>query len=253
MTGPQENDKNENGQPPIADGAPKPNPEPSGDGPKNQSALKPAQPFAKRAPRLILIGLGLGLMVAAAIVAFRMGVFGGTAAPEPTEQSATVSEAKGPLAGFATGSMAKLVTYETPQKVDDISFGNREREMINLSDFEGQVVVLNVWATWCAPCVHEMPTLAALQSAYGDKGVTVIPLSIDIEEKFPDVVTFIDGQKPLEVYTDTQFSAPSKFQVVGMPGTFILNKKGEMVARLDGDADWNTPEVHALLDVLISE
>src|SRR5690606_30517635 len=117
--------------------------------------------------------------------AFRMGVFGGASdsesTSEPTGQALEVAEAKGPLAVFATGSMAKLVTYETPQKVEDISFGNRAREMIKLSDFKSQVVVLNVRSTRCTPCKDGKPTHAALQKQYTDKDLTVIPLRITTE------------------------------------------------------------------------
>jgi thiol-disulfide isomerase/thioredoxin len=164
-----------------------------------------------------------------------------------------VVQAKGPLAVYATGALAKLVTNETPVVIDDISFIDRDQKPVKLSDFKGQVVVLNVWATWCAPCRFEMPTLAKLQEHYAGKGVKILPLSVDTEEKFADVKSFMDVQQPLEVYADQNFQAPSKYGITGMPGTLILDKQGRQVARLDGEAKWDTPEVKALLDKLLSE
>jgi thiol-disulfide isomerase/thioredoxin len=169
----------------------------------------------------------------------------------PTAPAAPV--AAGPLAPYAKGSMAKLVTFAEPKVIDNIAFMDRNKKAVNLSDFKGQVVVLNVWATWCAPCRFEMPTLAHLQKLYAGKGVKVLPLSVDTEDKFADVVSFIDVQEPLEVYADQNFQAPSKFGVTGMPATLILDKKGREVARLDGEATWDTPEVQALLDKLLAE
>lgn len=172
----------------------------------------------------------------------------------PAAQSlAPVETAKGPLAVYAKGAMAKLVTYETPQTIENISFLDREQKPVQLTDFKGQVVVLNVWATWCAPCRFEMPTLAHLQTLYAGKAVKVLPLSVDRAEDFAAVKSFMDVQQPLEVYADQNFQAPSKYKISGMPGTLILDKQGRMVARLDGETKWDTPEVQALLDKLLAE
>ena len=163
------------------------------------------------------------------------------------------TQAKGPLAVYAKGALAKLITSESPVTIDDISFIDRDQKPVKLSDFKGQEVVLNVWATWCAPCRFEMPTLAKLQAHYAGKGVKVLPLSVDTEDKFADVKSLMDVQQPLDVYAVQNFLAPSKFNISGMPGTLILDKQGRQVARLDGEAKWDTPEVQALLDKLLAE
>lgn len=175
------------------------------------------------------------------------------AAATGTQSASTVAVAKGPLAVYAKGAMAKLVTYETPQAIENISFIDRDKKPIQLTDFRGQVVVLNVWATWCGPCRFEMPTLAHLQTLYTGKAVKILPLSVDTEEDFPKVKSFMDVQQPLEIYADQKFQAPSKYKIQGMPGTLILDKQGRLVARLDGEAKWDTPEVQALLDKLLAE
>jgi len=115
-------------------------------------------------------------------------------------------------------------------------------------------VVLNLWATWCAPCRFEMPTLAKLQASYANKGLKVIPLSGDGDDKFADVESFIDVQEPLEVYADPDLiTKTAHLNISGLPATLILDKQGREVARLDGEATWDTPEVKALMDKLLSE
>ncbi|MFT4074599.1 MAG: TlpA disulfide reductase family protein [Asticcacaulis sp.] len=210
----------------------------------------------KRPPIAVIAVVAIVLVALAGFIGWRL--LATTGKPDlPPEVAANnapaAAPAKGPLAVYAKGALAKLVTSETPVTIEDISFIDRDQKPVKLSDFKGQVVVLNVWATWCAPCRFEMPTLAKLQEHYAGKGVKVLPLSVDTEDKFADVKSFMDVQQPLEVYADQNFQAPSKYKISGMPGTLIIDKQGRQVARLDGEAKWDTPEVQALLDKLLAE
>ena len=210
----------------------------------------------RRPPIAVIAVQTIVVLALVGLVSWRLLAKSGGSVPGTEIATATapvVEQAKGPLAVYATGALAKLVTSETPVTIADISFIDRNQKPVKLSDFKGQVVVLNVWATWCAPCRFEMPTLAKLQEHYAGKGVKVLPLSVDTEEKFADVKSFMDVQQPLEVYADQEFQAPSKYNITGMPGTLILDKQGRQVARLDGEAKWDTPEVKALLDKLLAE
>ncbi|MDI7776049.1 TlpA family protein disulfide reductase [Asticcacaulis sp. EMRT-3] len=177
----------------------------------------------------------------------------GAASPLTANSAPAAGVAAGPLAVYAKGSLAHLVTLATPQAITDIGFIDRDKKPVKLSDFKGQVVILNVWATWCAPCRFEMPTLAKLQADNAGKALKVLPLSVDTEDKFGDVKSFIDVQQPLDVYADQNFAAPQAFNIAGMPTTLILDKQGREVARLDGEATWDTPEVQTLINHLLSE
>ncbi len=222
--------------------------------PKAANPLKTRK--MKRPPAAVIAVVTIVVLALVGLVSWRLLSKPGGTVPG-TEIAATnapvVAQAKGPLAVYAKGALAKLVTNEAPVTIADISFIDRNQKPVKLSDFKGQVVVLNVWATWCAPCRFEMPTLAKLQEHYAGKGVKVLPLSVDTEDKFADVKSFMDVQQPLEVYADQEFQAPSKYNITGMPGTLILDKQGRQVARLDGEAKWDTPEVQALLDKLLAE
>ncbi len=203
-------------------------------------------------PALVAVGV-VAVVAACAVGGFL--VFGPSLQPQVAAVRSGGTEAPaGPLAPYVKGSIAHMVTLASPRAIDNMAFLNRDRKPVHLADFKGQVVVLNLWATWCAPCRFEMPTLAKLQASYANKGVKVIPLSGDGEEKFADVESFIDVQEPLEVYADPDLiSKTAKLNVAGLPATLILDKQGREVARLDGEASWDTPEVKALMDKLLSE
>ncbi len=228
-------------------------------------AEAPAQPKAQPVQKAKKRGLnpaaiGLIVLVVAAVAVVGAWKFGAHLAKAPLagiESAAKQETPSGPLAPYAKGSMANMMTYAQPRTIDDLAFVDRDRKTVHLSDFKGQVVVLNLWATWCAPCRFEMPTLARLQSQYAGKGVKVLPLSGDNDDKFDDVKSFIDAQEPadaLGVYVDPALiEKTQKLDVQSLPATIIIDKQGREVARLDGEATWDTAETHALLDKLLAE
>ncbi|MFN3229547.1 MAG: redoxin domain-containing protein [Asticcacaulis sp.] len=201
-------------------------------------------------------GLALPLILGALVVVLGAGgaylatqYMGKNAAVLP--EKPVVPKAEGPLARFATGKLSSLITYAVPRAAPPVKFNDRDGKPSGLEAFKGKVVVLNLWATWCAPCKVEMPTLAALASHYADDvDVAVVPVSLDTNEMIPDARSFIDVHDPLPLYHDPAFSLPSQFDFKGMPATVIIDKQGRVVAELSGETDWNAAEVHALIDHL---
>ncbi|MFT3996161.1 MAG: TlpA disulfide reductase family protein [Asticcacaulis sp.] len=195
---------------------------------------------------LILAGL-LVLIVAvsvAAVVLFRQ------ANTEAESEVTAGPVAEGALKAYATGALARLETHATPQPVADIAFVDGAGKTVHLSDFKGRVVVLNVWATWCAPCKVEMPTLSNLQKLYDPQKVLVLPLSIDKAEDRAKVEKELSLSGSLPVYMDSEIQVMSKWSIEGMPTTLILDAEGREVARLSGEAKWDAPEVKAFIDAL---
>ncbi len=120
-----------------------------------------------------------------------------------------------------------------------------------LSEFKGRGMVVNMWATWCAPCVAEMPSLEMLSKALAPKDVAVLPLSSD--RGGAEAVSnwfHAHGIAALPVLLDPKGAIARALQVRGIPTTVIINKSGAMVARLEGAADWGTPEAAALIATL---
>jgi thiol-disulfide isomerase/thioredoxin len=118
------------------------------------------------------------------------------------------------------------------------------------ADFKGKVVVMNVWATWCAPCKLEMPTLAKLAAAYAGKSVEVVAVSIDKPEALEQAKAFIAGNAPLKFYNDPEAKLPwaLKPPANGMPTTIILGKDGLEHGRISGEADWMGPGAKSVID-----
>ena len=115
---------------------------------------------------------------------------------------------------------------------------------VNLADYKGQVVLINNWATWCPPCVAEMPSLQKLYDTYHDR-VRFLFVAHDKPEK---VQVFMQKNKlNLPVYF-MQSNMPAMLQSPSIPTTFILDKNGKIVVKKTGAADWNSAQVHKILD-----
>ena len=125
---------------------------------------------------------------------------------------------------------------------------------LTLADFEGRVVLLNIWATWCAPCREEMPTLDALQARLGGPDFHVLPLSIDRAGLDP-VRRFYEeiGIRHLDMYLAEDLRAMLAFAVVGLPTTILIDRAGRERGRLAGPAEWDSPEAVAQIQSLINE
>jgi thiol-disulfide isomerase/thioredoxin len=153
------------------------------------------------------------------------------------------------IASLAHGAMAKLAAPAAPATYPDASFVDGAGKSVKLADFKGQVVVLNLWATWCAPCVKEMPTLAALQTAFAGQGVKVVALSADSASATDKAKAFIAAHAPLDFYQDAKFAVSSAItpHIEGFPTTLIYDRAGHLKGVLQGDADWSSPEAQAVV------
>ena len=131
----------------------------------------------------------------------------------------------------------------------EISFSDGDGNTVDLADFNGQVVLLNFWATWCAPCVHEMPALDRLQDRLADEGFTVVALSIDrggvpIVERF-----YADHDlRALDTYIDDGGRVPQAFGVNGLPTTVLIDRDGEWIGSFEGPAEWDGADALALIN-----
>lgn len=132
----------------------------------------------------------------------------------------------------------------------DYAFYDQAGKPVKVADLKGKVVVMNLWATWCAPCVVEMPTLAKLQAEYADKGVEVVAISIDGEAEAAKARLFIAKNEPLKFYHDRESKMPFKMQpsAGNLPATVIYGKDGMELGRVAGPADWSGADVRAVLD-----
>jgi cytochrome c biogenesis protein CcmG/thiol:disulfide interchange protein DsbE len=148
------------------------------------------------------------------------------------------------LSGCYGGSRPKHIGDTAP----DFTLQDSDRK-VTLSDYRGQVVVLNLWASWCPPCVEETPALIAMQQRLKDKGVTILAVSIDedgdayhrfIKEHGINFITVRDPDR----------KAANLYGTFGWPETYIIDRKGVIRRKFIGAADWTSPEIVQFLTSL---
>ncbi len=183
-----------------------------------------------------------------------IGLIGGAGLLYANQRDGGKASAGAGLAEYATGSLMRLQTPD-PVAAPDYVFKDAEGADVRFADFAGQVTVVNLWATWCAPCKIEMPTLAALARTYQARDdFAVVTISVDVDQAVAEARAFIGENPPLDYYADPKFQLPFEFPGKGaMPQTVILDRQGQVRAVLTGEADWNSPEAHALIDGLLAE
>lgn len=152
------------------------------------------------------------------------------------------------------GDMRGLVFHDAPVPVSDTPFIDMEDAEHRLADLQGRYILLNFWATWCAPCRHEMPYLNTLQHELGGERFQVVTLATGRNPP-PAIRRFFEeeGIDALPMYRDPGQVIAREMGVFGLPITVILNPDGQEIARLRGDADWASPEAMALIRALLAE
>jgi peroxiredoxin len=124
----------------------------------------------------------------------------------------------------------------------DFTLPDLEGKLHGLADFRGRVVVLNFWATWCPPCIDEMPSLERLHQAMADRGLAVIAVSVD--ERFSDVPAFVERfDLTFSVLYDEGKKVSRKYQTFKYPETYILDREGRLKSKVVGPRDWAAPTV----------
>jgi peroxiredoxin len=124
----------------------------------------------------------------------------------------------------------------------------------HLADYRGDVVMINVWATWCLPCRVEMPSIEQLHKAYGPKGLKIVAVSIDDPGTDAGIRSFAKQYGlTFEILHDPTGKIVDQYDISGYPETFIIGKDGVIRKKLMSATDWNSPDARALMDRLLAE
>ncbi len=200
---------------------------------------------AAAASRLGLIGVALAAAALgfAAVYVTQGGPDnekGASAAPSPVKSEAAT--------GAGGGDLVAFVRRNPPVEIADVSFEDETGARKTLADFKGKAILLNLWATWCLPCRHEMPALDRLQKDLGSDQFQVVALSLD-RAGVKAARTFFDEIKVqnLTLYIDPTMKAGNGLRAVGMPTTILIGKDGKELGRLPGPAEWDSPAAKALI------
>lgn len=157
------------------------------------------------------------------------------------------------LAALSRGQMTTFVAREKPQDVPPFTFQDANGAERRMADWKGKVVLLNLWATWCAPCRKEMPALDRLQGELGSDNFEVVAVSIDKGGlKLPR--SFLEKIKVqhLKLYNEPTARVGPRLKAYGMPTTLLLDREGREIGRLVGPAEWDSEDAMTLLKAAIS-
>jgi len=139
--------------------------------------------------------------------------------------------------------LKNLVLLKDPKSYEDVIFMDINQKNVDLDDFKGKLVILNFWATWCAPCKKEMPSLDDLQSNVKLDNLKIFPINIGQESVAKSKFFFGElNIKNLDIYIDAPITLAKKFALRGVPTTILFNKEGKEFARIIGSIDFNDPE-----------
>lgn len=191
-----------------------------------------------------------GLAAAAGLVAVYVS---GGFADNTARACAAANERAAAIDPLIEGPIAALQPLEQPVSLAALSFDDAAGNTVNLGDFAGKTVLFNLWATWCAPCRAEMPSLAALRSDLGGDKFEVVAVSIDSRADSADLRGFLEetDASALELYHDPTMALfnglKDKGLLVGMPTSFLVDPAGCAFAVLQGPAAWDSPRAKAVI------
>ena len=155
------------------------------------------------------------------------------------------------LMGLPAGNVLAAVSAFTPATVShtiNLSFRDNKGHDVTMMDFRGHYVLLNLWATWCHPCVQEMPSLDALAGQFTGNSLKIIALNED-HDGITAAEAFYKRHSLTHLlpYADTAGRAPFEITARGLPTTLLIDPRGNEIARIEGDADWQSPAIIAYI------
>ena len=136
-------------------------------------------------------------------------------------------------------NIKNLVIHKQNKKLKNITFLDVDNKPINLNEFTGQLVIINFWATWCAPCKEEMPSLDNLKNLKAFENLKILPINVGQEDIQKSKIFFDDLKiNNLELYFDNSIKLAKTFTLRGLPTSVIINKECEEFARIIGSIDF---------------
>jgi thiol-disulfide isomerase/thioredoxin len=148
--------------------------------------------------------------------------------------------------------LGEFVPSAQPFPAPEVSLVDPTGQTVELSQLRGKTVLVNLWATWCEPCLREMPSLERLQSRLGDR-IAVLAVSEDRGGN-KTVEPFIGklGLKSVKIYIDPKSEVGQAFGARGLPTSFLIDREGKVRGRVEGAAEWDSPKILGVLELLLS-
>ncbi|MGX5802864.1 thiol:disulfide interchange protein TlpA [Bradyrhizobium sp. Arg314] len=215
------------------------------------------------ATRLILAALVAGVLAGAVAVYVSESGSGNNAAgkvaavagKDDAACTAKAGRAK-QVAAKAVGQVAALQPADPPQSLKSLAFNGPDGKPMTIADHAGKTVLLNLWATWCAPCRAEMPALDALQKEKGSNAFEVIAVNVDTgDDTKPKKFLKDIGVETLAYYRDPTIAlfneAKTRGLALGLPVTMLIDAEGCLIAHMNGPAEWSSPDAKRLVEAAL--
>ncbi|PDQ21038.1 sodium:dicarboxylate symporter [Mesorhizobium sanjuanii] len=216
------------------------------------------------APRLILAALVAGVLAGAVAVYVSESGSGNNApvqvaagdSKDDVACAAKADRAK-KVAAAATGQVAALLPADPPQSLKNLAFNGPDGKPMTLADHAGKTVLLNLWATWCAPCRAEMPALDALQKDKGSDAFQVVAVNVDAgDDAKPKKFLRDIGVEDLGFYRDATMAlfndVKTRGLALGLPVTMLIDGEGCLIAHMNGPAEWSSPDAKRLIETALN-
>ena len=209
---------------------------------------------------LVAIAVALGAVVGAAGIYWKASASGNASLAESLAAADGGACKTDPamlarLKPLARGEVAAMAVREAPATLPDMQFVAEDGKATTVADFAGQALLVNLWATWCAPCRAEMPALAELQSELGDEDFKVLAINIDTGD-VAKPKAFLDeiGVANLGLYRDASMRVFNTLKkeglAFGLPVTLMIGKDGCLLGAMNGPAEWASEDAKALVGAL---
>jgi thiol-disulfide isomerase/thioredoxin len=162
--------------------------------------------------------------------------------------------AAGDRPSYNRGTMTAFVMRKEPVALPDIAFKDGQGNPVTLADWRGRVVLINLWATWCAPCRREMPALDRLQVKLGGEDFEVLAISVDRKGAEASAKFLSEtGAENLALYVDETFKVARDLKAPGLPVTILVDRQGREIGRVTGPAEWDSEDALALIGAVIED
>lgn len=154
--------------------------------------------------------------------------------------------------GLTAGAMKRFTFHDQQIPATSAVFYDEHGTEISFSDFKGKVILVNFWATWCAPCIKEMPDLNELQKSLGDDRFQVVLISENLDG-IESSLQFLKENNitHLKTYIDNRRTVARTLKANALPTSIIINAAGYEVGKLIGPADWNSGDAKALINYIL--
>ncbi|RWB76651.1 TlpA disulfide reductase family protein [Mesorhizobium sp.] len=216
------------------------------------------------APRLILAALVAGVLAGAVAVYVSESGSGNNAqtqaaAADGKDDAACKTKAgrAKEIAAKAVGQVAALQPADPPQSLKSLAFNGPDGKPMTIADRAGKTMLLNLWATWCAPCRAEMPALDTLQKEKGSDAFEVVAVNVDTgDDAKPKKFLKEIGVETLGYYRDSTMGlfneTKARGLALGLPVTMLIDGEGCLIAHMNGPAEWSSPDARRLVETALA-